>query len=330
MAHMREEGLRMRNLLFGILAAFVLSIFGGTAAYAADPAGHQFCRQGVPSNTWLAANIEKSLAAHPDGNGHVDGCYATAQEFFIAFKDGDPKSTKLGSVKDLPAYIRSWTTQAAKKDYQYNSACIYEEADGTHVVKMGCATRDLHPGEIIYKDPETNALVLLTGCANPGVTEIPPVIVEANPCVEIHFPTMVAQGQQAVRFAFIGRRNLPGRCIALQRAGGPKVTDLPEECPDTYKEERGGRMVTIVCTWDEVAGAASQLLGFPANVRNVSGSFYIRATGDNVLYLPKDALDGETAICWELPNGTFVTYGVRRQNFVNGVATIPVERVYGQ
>lgn len=320
----------MKHLLLTAFAVLVLSIFGGaTAVHAADPAGHQFCRSGVPSNVWLAQKIEQSLAAHPDGSGHVDGCYATVYEFYIAFKNGDPKSTKLGSLADLPGFLRSTVRAEAKADYQYNSSCIYEEADGTHEVKMGCATRDLHPGEIIYQDPETNELVLLSGCANPGVTEVPPVIVEANPCVEVHFPTQVAQGQQAVRFAYIGRHTLPGRCIALQRADGSKVTDMPEECPDAYKAIRDGRLVQIVCTWQDVEEAASGLLGYPASVQNVSGSFYIRATGDNVLYLPKEALDGETAICWELPNGQFVTYGVRRENFVNGVATIPPERVYG-
>jgi hypothetical protein len=323
----------MRRFIILALAFLVLSIAGGTQeAWAADPAGHAFCRNGIPNNEWLAANIEKSLKARPDGKGRVDGCYATVHSFYEAFKRGDVKTTHLNSISDLPAYIRSWTTEKAKADYQYNSACIYDMAGGVQRVEMGCRPRDLHPGEVIYKNPETGALVLLSGCANPGVTEVPPIVVQANPCIEVHWPTELTPGRRAVRFAYIGDKPLSANVcsIALSMAGvSGKLIDMPEECPDRYPANRGGRIVLVVCAWDAVEEVASQHLGYRAQVQNVSGSYWVRATGDNVLYLPEAALRGETVVCWELPDGTFVTYGVRKDNFVNGVARIPASVVYG-
>lgn len=315
-----------------VLAVFVLSIFGGAqAAWAADPAGHAFCRNGIPNNEWLASNVEKSIAVRSSGDGKVDGCYGTVNSFFEAFKKGDPTSAKLNSIRDLPAYIRSWTTEKAKNGYLYNSACIYEMVGGVQQVVMDCRARNLHPGEIIYKNPETGALVLLTGCANPGVTEVPPIVVQANPCLEVHWPTELTPGKRAVRFAYLGDKPLQANTcnIALAPAGGAKVTDMPEECPDRYLVNRGGRLIPVVCSWDDVQVDVTRILGYPARVQNVSGSYWIRATGDNVLYLPQAALRGETCVCWELPDGTFKTLCVRKESFVDGIARIPESSVYG-
>jgi hypothetical protein len=112
-------------------------------------------------------------------------------------------------------------------------------------------------------------------------------------------------------------------------AGGDKRNDMPEECPDHYLVNRGGRLIPVVCTWDDVAVDVSRKLGYRAMVQNVSGSYWIRATGDNVLYLPQAALRGETCVCWELPDGTFKTLCVRKESFVDGVARIPESMVYG-
>jgi len=318
-----------RRLLYS--AAFVLSVMGGTqVAHAAEPGGHSFCIHGAPDKNILASDMEKSLAAHPDGNGHVNGCYATMNDFFVSLKAADPTATNLNSIRDLPAYVRRWTTEVAKKDYLYSSDCLYENRDGSHTVGHGCVNRDIKKGEVIYKNPDTGALTALSGCANPGPIPVPPIVVESNPCLQVHFPTEMPR--RAVRIAYMDNRLLPSnKCtIALQIAGeSAKRTDLPEECPDKYPAERGGRMVTIVCTWDAVEEAASGLLGHAVRVQNVSASFYIRATGDNVLYLPQEALNGETAICYELPDGTFKTVGVRRRNFIDGVATITPVQVYG-
>ena len=161
---------------------------------------------------------------------------------------------------------------------------------------------------------------------NPVNLAIQEFVVAGNPCPKIVFP---GRNGRAIRIAYIDQKELPSTCLLLERSGVKEgMRGIPQECPDSYDKVIRGRKVHIACTWEPVEVAASELLGFQAEVQNVAGSFYARGDGSNTLYLPPEALNGETAICYELPDGTFVTYGVRGKHFVNGVATITDAQVF--
>jgi len=321
----------MKNAFVALFAAFLaLSFFGGASeAYAAEPAGHSFCKGGMGNPEELAARVTRSLAQKADGSAPIEKCAATPAHLLVSFQELNPKAKaagRLNTVSQLPGFIEKLVVVPSEPGMEYNSACLYERADGTLYVKLGCVTRELRGAEVRYADPETGVVVLMQDCVNPGGSQMT-LVVEGG-CIEIKSPAMGTG--IAKRFAYIGRTPLPGKCHKYLLSGEPKpLYDTPEECPDVYDKIVDGRKVRVVCSWDEVEAAASENLGFTAEVQNVSGSYYTRADGTDSWFLPVEALDGESVICWELPDGTFVTIGVRREHFVDGVAVITPAVVEG-
>ena len=312
----------MNKILGALIAAIlVLSPFGATVAMAAEPAGMSFCPGGMPGGkNELLRKMNQSLAADPRGYRVLEGCHAAPIHFLLAWQKGDP-GARLTSVDQLPAYVDKLVVMATPKDVEYQSSCL-QVRGGALTVIMGCVTRTIRKGEVVYGNPDTGIRTLMGSCANPGVAESLELVVTAAPCLRIDFPT---QGKgQAVRFAYIGANPLPGRCHSYQLAGvRERLYSTPEECPDVYKKMIGNREVTVVCSWDQVEAAVSEELGFFAEVQNVSGSFYARAAGTNSWYLPPEALNGGAVICWEMPDGSFRTVGVSYEHYnASGVATI--------
>jgi len=317
--------MKSAHIAFVALAALALSFFGGAGeAKAADPTGHQFCPGGMSGPSELAGRMSRSLAADPSGNTKLEKCHATPYHFLIAFQKLDP-GAKLTHVSQLPTYIRKLVVTPSEEKVEYFSACLHDRPNGARDVVLNCVSRELRSSENRYANPDTGVVVLLQSCVNPGGSQN--TLVVETPCIEVRFPSM---GEKTpVRFAYMGRAALPGRCHKYMLAGESRpLYETPEECPDTYQKVVAGRVVTVVCRWDEVEVAVSEKLGYTAEVQNVSGSFYTRAVGTNSWFLPPEALDGESVICWEAKDGTTVTVGVRREDFVNGVAVITKEHVY--
>jgi len=316
----------MKRTLLAIAFALSLSFFGGAVdeAKAMEPAGHSFCKDGVGTQDQLAAKIERSLAADSGGNRKLEECYAAPIHFLLAFQQADPEAG-LTSVSQLPAYVRKLVATEVDRTTEYKASCIQERTRGGDVVNMGCVTRTVREGEVIYSNPDTDTRVLWGACANPGFAETLDVVVVSD-CVPVDFPSM-GQGT-AIRFGYIGARPLPGRCHALQIAGeAERRYDYPEECPDTYQKTIGNRLVTVVCSWEGAEANSSQILGQRVEVQNASGSFYADADGTNRWVLPPQALEGHPTVCWEFADGTSVSLSVHRGMLVNGVLTITEEMV---
>lgn len=307
------------------VALFLALSFGASGAQAVEPQGHSYCIGGIASKEQLLAKMDASLAADLTGNKKLQGCVATPNDFLTIWKKSDAKAN-LASVADLHRYISEFTATQPEKDTMYQSACLRDRVGGTHEVVADCTQRDPKPGEVIYAS-RTGMLVLMGGCANPGVGKVPPTVVEAH-CLEIDTPSMKGVD---VRFAHTNDHLLSGYCMKMQLAGeqAPRH-DLPEECSDAYTKEVAGRLVKVICSWDKVEEDASRILNRRVRVGNVSGSYKPRANGVTKLYLSADAIDGETWFCFELPDGRFVTKGVRREQFVRGVAVITREQVLAE
>lgn len=318
-------------LIRSFLAAFVLalSIFGWSGeAQAVNPTGHSFCRNGMGEKEDFARRMERAIAADPNGNRAVDGCIATPREFLAAYQRIRPNAN-LTSVSQLPAYVRSWQVMQFPAGREFSTSCLQDRSNGTRAVVINCLSRTPRAGEVAYGDGEV--IIQVSSCGNPGATPIPPRPPE-QACPQIRFPDMAPR--TPIRIAFIGRRPLPGRCHQLAISGESQPRDpdhFPEECPDREVREFQGRRMQVVCSWDAVEDAASQLLGYPASVQNVSASFYARANGTNAWDVPPEVYDGEGVVCWELTLSdgrvVWVSIGVRREDFVNGVATITPEHV---
>jgi len=305
-----------KHILCSALAALALSfIFGGGVAEA-SPQGQKFCeRSHTPSQ--LEAKVVRSLQSDPTGNKNLEGCNANPLDFVEAWKN----DTDIRKVSELPAFVRGFVVIDLPPGQKVWSACVRNDFNG---VIIRCVERTLAPGEHAYG--RDGVALLLEGCVNPVNLAVEEIVVAANPCVKVVFP---GRKGGAIRIAYIDQKALPSTCLLLERSGVKEsLRGIPQECPDSYDKVINGRKVRIACTWEPVELAASEHLGFQAEVQNVAGSFYAKGDGSNTLTLPREALNGETAICYELADGTFVTYGVRGKHFVNGVATITDGHVF--
>ncbi len=305
------------HLLAPLALALALT-FGFGATAEASPIGHRFCEKPL-APAELAEKLERSLQSDPTGNRPLDGCRAKPLDFLEAWEN---EETGVTEVSELPALVRRLVEVETTPGLIIPSACIRQDGNG---VITKCEPRLRHPSEKVYG---INGVALLMGdCVNPINLKIEPVVVTLSPCVRIEFPTQVGSD---VKIAYIDRVALPSRCLLLEGPGaGETMRGLPQECPNTYERMIGDRKVTVSCSWREVEQAVSRLLGFRAQVQNLSGSFRARGAGTNVLTLPREALNGEVAICYVLPDGRVVTLGVRREDYVGGVATLPPAMVYG-
>lgn len=319
--------------LFRVLfVLFALSCMGGTEqarAFEFNGRDRAFCENGLRSPQELAGKIERSLAADPSGNRRLQDCLATPNDFLEGFRLADPKAAdQLRSLSDLSAYVRSLVVMTPN-DTEFSTSCLQVSASGKHLVKMDCIERPIRNGEVIYGNPKTNVLVLMSSCANPGA--VPAKIVVEAKCIEVHHPSMDMKAN--VRYAYIAPNSLSSKCHALLLAGENQKRGYGSECPDRYPViNNEGLQVMVNCVWDEVEVAVSKNLGAPSKVQNASGSYKPRALGTNVWYLPLDARTGEAAICWDLPDGRVATIGVRREHYVKTddgrlVATITAEHV---
>lgn len=315
-----------------IIAFLALLAFGGWVgeAQAAEPTfvgpyGERFCDSPIKDAADLETRFAKSLAADATGHRVMAGCKARPVDFLVVFQQDDP-TAGLTAVSDLVSYAHDMKATEAQKDYEYTSACLWSQSDGTLAVKLDCVTREVRKGEAIFAS-RTGKLVLMSSCANPGVIPVPMIVVNAD-CVRVEFPSFKGRN---IRVAYIGNAALPGRCTKLEVAGVDEpFVEMPQECPMSYTKEivdslGHKRLMQVTCSWTAVEQRASELLGYSATVQNVSGSFVGRKDGINVLYLPKEALNGEVVVCYD---DDFQSYGVRRKDYLrNIVATIPLSVV---
>ncbi|HEX2792755.1 MAG TPA: hypothetical protein VHO23_03515 [Candidatus Paceibacterota bacterium] len=307
----------MRNYLFGLVLALSF-LFGGAAL--ADP-GHKFCEKPLTPQE-AADRMDRSLELDPSGNRPMAGCRANPLDFQKAWENEFQVPKEL---RQFSNWIRSFTEMTVEPGQQLYSACIRHDGNG---VITRCVTRTLHDGEKAWGIG--NEIYLLGDCVNPVNMTIEAAEVTLSPCVTLNFvgsklPPELGGG--AIRIAHVGPKPLPTKCLELAMAGGETMRGLPQECPDAYTKVIGGRNMKVVCSWVEVEAAVSKKLGVHSEVQNVSGSFYPRATGMNSLTLPRQVMDAFMAVCYELPDGSFVTVGVDRNDWVNGVATITDETI---
>ena len=286
--------------------------------------GHRFCIGGMGSPEEAAVKTERSLQANGNGTVKLTGCRAKPIDLLVAFQQLDPKAG-LTKVSELPKYLRHLVPADVDRAVIYKSACLREPFHPGYpdTVELGCSDRKLEKGEVIYKNPDTNVNVLQSACVNPGGYPSTEVVVTADDCIEVRYP--VFKGKP-VRGSYIGRRQLiSNKCgpTLFRNRDNEGTRKLPEECPTTYDKMIDGQPVKVVCTWKDDERVASQFLGYPAQVQNVSFSYVAAADGIDRVLLPKDAVDGEVAICYdEQPNGVPVAVGVRKPMYREGVAVI--------
>lgn len=313
--------------LYGAIFALVLLTFGGAHEAKASPIGHRFCEEKMPPPPELKARVERSLARDSTGNSPIEGCRGKPIDLLQGWKVDAPAMT----VADLPEFIGRFVEVKVDPALTIWSACLREDFNG---VILHCQPRMVNPGEKVYGiDGHAYILEFCTNPINADVLE--EVVVQANDCLTILFPTRNDQpGTQGrpVRIAQMGVRPVQDRCLMLEVAGAAEAfRGVPQLCPDSYIRLIEGRKVKISCDWTDVETKARTVLqNGKVRIQNVSGSFYSLATGMNRLTIHRSAFrDGMVWICWELPNGKFRTLGVLEEHFVNGVATIPYEMIYG-
>ena len=308
----------MNKLLMLVALALALTFgFGGQAS--ATPLGHRFCEQPLTSPEELATKLDRSLAIDPTGNRALEGCRANPLDFLDAWKY---EQTGVTQVSELPAFVRRFVEVETEPGLVIPSACVRVDGNGV-VVK--CEHRQRHPGEKVYGID--GVAFLLEDCVNPINLQLEDVVVTGHSCVEVVFYTKAASN---VRIAHMDDVPAPSTCLLLEGPGyGEPLRGLPQDCPDRYMRVIEGREVDITCSWRDDERANSRLLNRRVQVQNISGSFVAKGEGWNTLTLPYQAMNGAVVICYELPDGTVVALGVRRHDYVNGVATIPADMVYG-
>ena len=290
--------------------------------------GHRFCIGGMGSPEELATKVDNALKANGKGITRLAGCRAKPVDLLLSFQKLDPKAG-LTKVAQLPAYLRKLVPANVDRNLQFASACLREPFHRGYpdTVELGCGSRTLEKGETIYMNPDTNVNVLQSACVNPGGTPSALVFVTATDCIEVRYP--VYKGKP-VRDAFMGRHQLlSNKCGPVLFRNGDNVgtRKMPEECPKIFDKIIDGQPVRVVCDWKDDEAVASQLLGYQAQVQDLSFSYVAEADGIDRVILPKEALDGEFAICYEKPDGVEVAVGVRKQHYREGTATITREYV---
>lgn len=298
-------------------------VYGDGEAKAAIQ-GHKFCETPL-APAELKVRLERSLAADPSGNRKLEGCRANPLDFLEAWKNEQDAPKR---IADLSGFVARFTVMNVEPGQMYWAACIRQDGNG---VIVRCVQRTLEPGEKVYG---INGVAYLYGnCVNPINLAVAEVVVGMD-CLPIKFPGKPFSkevGGGAIRLAYVGPKALPSKCLTLTRAGvAEPMRGIPNECPpDTYSRKTiDGRTIRVVCDWTDVEIEASRILGVKAEVQNVSGSFYPVAEGENILVIHPEALNGITAFCYEMPDGTFVTYGIERKHFVDGVAVLKPETVF--
>lgn len=309
-----------KSILFGLILALSV-LFGGGAALASP--GHKFCEQPF-TPAQLADRVDRSMELDSTGNRPMAGCRANPLDLMKAWQNEHKVPT---DIAQLSAWLRRFTEIKVEPGQKLYSACIREDGNG---VITRCVERTLHQGEKAWGIGDE--IYLLGDCVNPVNLAVEAIVAVGmpDPCVTLEFvgsKLPMNLGGGAIRLAHVGPKPLPSTCLEFRPAGGEASRGLPRECPDTFQKVINGRNVKISCSWAEVEGAVSQKLGVQSEVQNVSGSFYPRATGMNYLTLPREVMAAFMAVCYELPDGTFVTVGVKRNDWVNGVATITDETI---
>jgi hypothetical protein len=222
----------------------------------AAPWGNPYWR-GYASPGQLADAVEASLAKDPSGTAVVnperckrDGSCATADDYLVTLRESQPEArSRLSSVADLPAYLRSLVSVEAPKGKYWMAMLKFSSSAKTHwrPVLHGLV-RHFKPGEHAWMDPATKRLVFAEDCTNPiEKPEVP------EPCVEIHFFTK--PGDTGVRFKEYGPTDLADEkeCTPALKRAGEQDFEYPweDECPSqwcTFKDidarvpEKGWRM----------------------------------------------------------------------------------------
>lgn len=300
-------------------AIFALGSFGNpTAAFAAEPGGHSVCPGGIkPSD--LATRVEQTASGK-----RLRGCYATAEVVVDMLKRSGAPATL--TREGLPAYLRSLTPVRLQEGVLHASACLQTLPNGGIVLdpNPGCQERKMRPGELAWQDPTTGQVVYLDGCAN-GYYQKPlqELVVTATNCITVRAPVKKGEVVRGAYIARVTQAELPNKCHELRIPGRAPTNDpRGKECPDTYQREvvRSGKKVlmTVVCDWSLPIENIGRRHGAQYQINAVSWNF--RAPQDGILEwdLPREALEGHPAICWDEET----TASVERGTFVKGVATI--------
>ncbi len=318
--------MKKHQLLASAALALSLTFGFGTVAQA-NPIGHKFCEVLMPPPPVFKARVVKAIERDKSGNSPIEGCKGTPRDLLEAWKEDAPPMT----LADLPEFIGRFTEVEVDPSVTIWSACLRDDFNG---VILHCQPNAVKDGEKIYGIGGT--AYIREFCSNPiNADTVEKVIVEANDCLTILFPTRNDEpGTQGlpVRIAQMGVSPVQPKCLALEVLGDPEVfRGVPQKCPQSYDRMIEGRRVKISCDWSDVESTARTTLhNGKVRVQNVSGSIYSLATGMNKLTIHRSAFkDGMVWICWELPNGKFRTLGVLEEHFVDGVATIPYEMIYG-
>lgn len=227
----------------------------------------------------LAKYVEDSLKVDSTGNKILDlerckknGSCATARDYFIGISKAHP-SAKLGSITELPRYLRSLVMQPAPKGQWYMARLLVKgnqhKYDGTgwH--------REFFEGEVVYDDPNTGEHILASACGNvvgvlfkqepPRVALVP--MKALSQCLTVEFT--VKPGDE-VRFTALTKKYFSSpACLSM--CDGSDCHAHPAPC-DTCNW--GGPMQVIPPEYVPlhsgmyIAKSAVQRISFPLEVAN--------------------------------------------------------------
>lgn len=271
-------------ILMLFLGAFLGSM---TPAHASER--HRFVVGNLTPQA-LADKVDASLARDPLGHSVIDpvscsrnrAC-ATPEDYIDMIAKSDPVAN-LTDVKELSGFLRKLKAVAAPSTGQYWMACMKGKGDINDEPVWDCMTRSFHPGETVFIDPVTGAMVMARDCSNPVGKEQ-----HEQDCIPIN--VALKEGDE-VHIGWLGPDAFPeGRCkLSVQKTGEQERSGyVMDECPRDQCDFSG----------------PSRDLGGLRVWAQPRISWRARVTGNNIIRVPREVLKarGVFVFCVIKPNG---------------------------
>jgi hypothetical protein len=243
---------KIASLLATILisTSAITPVLMPAAAHAA--AGHRFVSEGISSPQELKGMILRSLQKDPTGASKVDGGYATANDFLIAFKGEDP-GAGLTDMASLLQYLDQLVETTPEKGVDYTSSLMLDNGS----VDIDGEARPFDGGEKAWMNPKTKKIVLAARCANPVGVIRRPIEVQASPCAFIHAGTHPGDTFAA---AVVPDHEWAdnGHCLAVKLPGQKDFAELVDNCASATcfnkAEEQIGRQAKFIASYKVTNG----------------------------------------------------------------------------
>lgn len=219
-----------------IVALLAIVLMYSTANAAGLRMGPNDIRDNADAAGILAGRISDSLDRNQSGNGVIAGhpC-ATPNHYWEAIRKYHP-SASLGSVEELPNYIRQLKYEPQGPSGKFPMSRILQKGSSCKLDLAGW-TRSFNLGEGAWKDPNTGEYILAGDCNNVvgGAPPPPPPPPPPKPSACVEIPV-------AVLASYMDRNTVAMQIRPTLHVWGPRIAGCDLQFADCYCEDPDGKM----------------------------------------------------------------------------------------